>query len=255
MALKFAIHFVVISILFIPQLSLSDVAFLTGGRQITADKIWIENGNVICLLDENRISLNAEDVLKIEQKEVVNTEESGFHFDIWQSGMNIEEILAVARRHDIPLHKDGIISINNKFNPATSSKYAKTATNYYYKTKILGRYAKVDLFLTPSSKRLHTLSINWHGMANNNNRIGFEEEITETLSAKYGSPKRRYGQLLKKVKIWSPSPSVTIELQMTSGNFIAIYKDNEMLEIQTAEKQLRNDQIKQNYQKVDSGKF
>ena len=210
MVLKFVIFFEVISLFFIPQLSLSDVAFLTNGKQITADKIWTENGKVICLLDGNTISLNSKDVLRIEQKEVGNTEKrGGFQFDVWQSGMNIGEILTVARKHDIPLHRDGIISINKKFNSITSTKYAKTATQYYYKTKLLGKYAKVDLFLTPSSKRLHTLSINWHGMANKNNRDGFEEEITETMSAKYGSPQKRYGQLLGKTKAWSRMVTLT----------------------------------------------
>ncbi len=256
MLLKIAIFFGVIYSIFIPQPSFSDVAFLTNGRQITADKIWRENSKVICSLDGSTISFNSNDVLRIEQKEVGNTEKNGgYHFDVWRSGMNIGEILAVARSHDIPLHKDGIISINKKFNPATSSKYAKTATHYYYKTKLLGKYAKVDLFLIPSSKRLHTLSIDWHGMANKNNRAGFEEEITETLSAKYGSPGKRYGQLLGKAKTWSPSPRIAIELQMTSGNFIAIYKDIEILELNRTENQRRNDEIKQNYQKVDSGKF
>jgi len=33
--------------------------------------------------------------------------------------MDIEEILSTARFHDIPLHKNGIISINKKFNPLT----------------------------------------------------------------------------------------------------------------------------------------
>jgi hypothetical protein len=256
MVLKILIYFEVIFFFIFPQLSLSDVAFLKNGRQITADKIWIENGKVICAFDENTISLDQEDVLRIEQQEVGNIEEKeGFHFDGWQSGMNIGEILAVAKRHDIPLHKDGIISINKKFNPVTSSKYAKTATQYYYNTKLLGKYAKVDLFLTPYSKRLHTLSINWHGMANKNNRAGFEEELIETLSEKYGSPGKRYDQPLVKTKTWSPSPWIEIELQMTSGNFTAIYKDKEMLKLKKAEDQRRNEDRKEKYQKVDHGKF
>lgn len=254
--LKIVIFFEVISICFMPQLSLSDVAFLTNGTQIKANKIWEENGKVICSLDGNTISLDSKDVLKIEQKDVGTTEnDGGFHFDVWQSGIDIEEILAITRRNDIPLHKDGIISINKKFNPSISSKYAKTATHYYYKAKLLGKHARVDLLLTPSSKRLHTLSINWHGMANKNNRAGFEEEITETLSAKYGSSENRYGQLLGKTKSWSPSPRIQIDLQTTSGNFIVIYKDSAMLELEKTEKQKTHDEIKRNYQKVDSAKF
>lgn len=253
--LKLFIFFEIIVIFLIPHVSVSDVAFLTGGRQIIADKIWIENDKVVCSLDGNKISFNSKDVLKIEQKKIGNVEKNGFHFDAWQSGMDIGEILTVARRKDIPLHKDGLISINKKFNPATSSKYAKTATHYYYKTKILGRHATVNLLLTPESKRLHTLSIHWHGMANKNNRTGFEEELTETLSAKYGTPKKRYGQLLGKAKTWSPSPWIAIELQMTHDNFIVSYKDIEMLELQQTENERRNDVIKQNYQKTDSGKF
>jgi hypothetical protein len=195
-------------------------------------------------------------VSKIEQKkDRVKTKDSGFYFDVWKSGMDIEESISAARFHDIPLHKNGIISINKKFNPLMSSKYAKTATHYYYKTKLLGKYARVDLFLTPSSKKLYTLSIDWHGMANKNNRAGFEKEITEMLSPKYGSPKKQIPQIFGQTKTWVPSSNVTINLKMTSGNYILTYEDSKMLRLKQDEQNQIKTKIKLKYHDVDSAKF
>ena len=114
----------------------------------------------------------------------------GFDFDIWQSGMDIEQILLIAETHHIPLLRSGLISGNKKFNPKASRKYAKTATHYYYKTQLLGRHANVDLRLTPTSKRLHTLSIKWHGMVTKD-RSEFEDEIKQVINDKYGDHKRK----------------------------------------------------------------
>ena len=254
--LKIILIVQLIAVSLIPQFSFSDVAFLKNGKIITANKIWEQNGKVICSINGNTITLNSEDVSKIEQKkDGVKAKDGAFHFDIWKSGMDIEEILSAARFHDIPLHKNGIISINKKFNPLMCSKYAKTATHYYYKIKLLGKYAKVDLFLTPSSKKLHTLSINWHGMANKNNRAGFEEEITELLSPKYGTPKKQIPQLFGQTKTWVPSSRITIGLKMTSGNYILTYQDTAMLQLNQTEQKQRKTDIKQQYQSVDSLKF
>jgi hypothetical protein len=256
MSFKIILIWEIITIFFFPQFSCSDVAVLTNGKKITANKIWQENGKVVCSINGNTLTLNSEDVSKIIKKtDRVKTKNGGFHFDVWESAMDIEEIISTARFHDIPLHKNGIISINKKFNPLVSSKYAKTATHYYYKTKLLGKYARVDLFLTPSSKKLHTLSINWHGMANKNNRSGFEKEITEMLSQKYGSPKNHTRQIFGKTKTWTPSNRTKIDLEMTSGNYILVYKDNALMQLnQTEKKQIRSEE-KMQYQSVDSSKL
>ena len=245
-----------IAVFIAPQLSYSDVAYLKNGKKITANKIWEKNGKIICSTNGNTISLSSADVLKVVQKkDRAKTKSGGFDFDVWKSGMDIEEILTTSRFHDIPLHKDGLISINKRFNPLVSSKYAKTATHYYYKTKLLGKYARVDLFLTPSSKRLHTLSIHWYGMNNKNNRDGFEKEITEMLSPKYGSPKKQIFQLFGQTKTWTPSPEVAIDLKMTSGNYILTYKDTAIIQLsQTEQKQIKTNK-KIQYQGVDRQKF
>lgn len=245
----------VVFIFFIPQFSLSDIAYSKNGRHILADKIWTENGKVICLSKGNMLSFSSEEVLKIELKEINIPEERGFRFDVWHSGMGIREILAVAKRNDIPLHKEGLYTTNKRYNPVTSSKYAKTATRYYYLTNLLGKKATVKLSLTPSSKRLHTLSIYWF-VSNPTDRIDFEKEITDTLSAKYGPPKKRTDLMIfGKTKTWVPSSEIEIELQETVGNFSATYKDIEALALLKTEIQQTKDRMKQNYQPVDIGKF
>lgn len=65
--------------------------------------------------------------------------------------------MAIARDKDIPILKDGIISVNKHFDPNVM-KYVDTEHEFYYQADLLGEHAKVYLIFTPESKFLSTIT-------------------------------------------------------------------------------------------------
>ena len=234
----------------------ADVISLKNGRDVTVSETWEKNGKTYCSINGETISFDSENVLFIKKtkKKQQKTSQSGFKFDIWHSGITIHEILRIAEDYDIPLHRDGLISINKKFNPAMSSKYADSATKYYYKTKLLGKYGTVELFLTPSSKKLHKLSIRWNSTGKND-RVEFQHEVMNTLKRKYGSPSKYKNEILSRKYYWNPTQHMGIELISTSGGLTLVYQDFDMSKL--CIKEIKADKAfkKAQYQKADINKF
>ena len=79
--------------------------------------------------------------------QIVTTLADAFQFDTWTSGMSIREAMAIARDKDIPLVKEGLISISKRFHPDASVKYVDSAHNFYYIIKGTGYFSlrSVDL--------------------------------------------------------------------------------------------------------------
>jgi len=235
--------------------SFADIISLKNGRDVTANETWEKNGKTFCSINGEIISFNSKDVLFVKRiKKKQRSSQNGFKFDVWQSGINIQEILTIAKDYDIPLHRNGLISINKKFNPAMSSKYADTATQYYYKTKLLGKHGTVELFLTPSSKRLHKLSIRWNN-AGRQDRIEFQNEVMDAVKRKYGLPKKYKKEILGQKYYWSPTQHMIIELASTSGGISLVYQDVGMSKLLMKEKKVKKNFKKAQYQKTDMSKF
>jgi len=38
-------------------------------------------------------------------------------FDIWETGMSIQEVVGLARKHDLPIAREGLIPGSKKFDP------------------------------------------------------------------------------------------------------------------------------------------
>jgi hypothetical protein len=54
----------------------------------------------------------------------------------------------------------------------------------------MGRWAKVKLNFTPTSKQLSKIKVHWSGLTANN-RTQFKNKIEEMLIKKYSAPMRR----------------------------------------------------------------
>jgi hypothetical protein len=242
-------------LLLFTDFSFADAVFLKNGRKITANKIWRENDKVICAINGNTVSVKEEDVLKIEFDENPRGGKNhGFRFDVWQSAMDIEEILLTARSHDIPLVKEGLVSIIKNFNPDLSSKYAATATQYYYKTQLLGHPAAVNLFLTPTSKKLHSLSVRWE-VFGDSRRKDLEQDLKDMITSKYGRPKGNRIPIFGKITFWRPSQQIEIEYKEMVSGLTLTYKDNLMIQLQETESQKINNEKKTEYRTKDRNKF
>ncbi len=241
--------------IFLTQLAFADAIILSDGKRVSVNKVWREKGKVVGSINGSTIAFDRRDVLKIEREGDSDREkDGGFVFSFWNSTMTIEDILITSRRHDIPLHKYGLISINIKFNPVTSSKYARTATHYFYHTQLLGKHATVELFLTPTSKKLHTLLVRWSTLTMKG-RVEFEREISQIISEKYGAPKGGGKKIIGKNVLWQPSSRVNIEFEMMPGNFIVTYKDRLMMQLKKTEEQKTTNKKRAKYLQVDKEKF
>jgi hypothetical protein len=66
-----------------------------------------------------------------------------FQFDMWTSGISSREAMAMARNKNIPIIREGIVSINKHFDPNVSMKYIDTAHEFYYRANLLGETQKL----------------------------------------------------------------------------------------------------------------
>ncbi len=234
--------------------SIADTIRLNSGRTITSNKTWTKHGRVYCFLDGVSVSFDLKDVAYVKKTNPTKFTKNGFKFDIWKSGIDIYEILTIARNNNIPLHRDGLISTNKNFNTKVCSKYANSATKYYYNTKLLGKYCKVELFLTPQSKLLHSLSIRWNYTGSKDN-IELENEVKNIIINKYGKPEKLSTEIFGKTYHWSPKSHIAIESNFGSSGVSLLYKDKKTQRIGEQEKTIKNNQIKTQYQNTDVSKF
>lgn len=201
--------------------SIADTIRLNSDRTITSNKTWTKNG---------------------------------FKFDIWKSGIDIYDILAIARNNNMPLHRDGLISTNKNFNPKVCRKYANSATKYYYNTKLLGKYCKVEMFLTPKSKLLHSLLIRWN-YTGYKDKLELENEVKNIIINKYGRPGKLSTEIFGKTYHWSPKSHIAIESSFSASGISLLYKDKNIQRVGEQEKTIKKNQTKTQYQKTDVSKF
>ncbi|BCS96211.1 hypothetical protein DSLASN_18430 [Desulfoluna limicola] len=254
MKLKISIFICVIFASLNSSYSIADTIRLNSGRTITSNKTWTKNGRVYCFLDGVSVSFDLKDVAYVKKSNPTKFTKNGFKFDIWKSGIDIYEILTIARNNNIPLHRDGLISTNKNFNPKVCRKYANSATKYYYNTKLLGQYCKVELFLTPKSKLLHSLSIRWNNTGSKD-KLELEKEVKNIIMKKYGGPKKLSTEVFGKTYHWSPKPHINIESSFSASGGVLLYKDTKIQRIGEQEKAIKKNQIKAQYQKSDISKF
>ena len=162
--------------------------------------------------------------------------EGAFKFDKWLSGMSIDEAMKVAETHDVPLHRVGSISANKRFNPDVK-KSAGTATAFYYKENLLGRWSTVTLSFTPMSKLLWSVEINW-SEPGGSTKGEFRNEVESLLSEKYGKPRTRGKDLLFDTVSWEISKMSLVSMKAGFGNINLNYVDKS-LEAMKANEELR----------------
>ena len=175
-------------------------------------------------------------------------------FDVWTLGMDIGDVMRVAERNDIPLRKEGLIGINKHFHSSVR-KYAQSATQFYYDCELMGRWAKVKLNVTPTSKQLSKITLQWRGL-NANNRTQFKGEIEEMLIKKYSAPMHRLKENLSFVKTeWEVFKTGTVAMRSSSSTLIVEYSDKILANQETAEIRDIQGKKKERYQSKDSRVF
>jgi len=177
-----------------------------------------------------------------------------FVFDQWKSGMDIDTIYSIAKKSDIPLHKEGLISINKRYNSLMCEKYRDTASTYYYPVNLLGEFAKVNLLLTPIGKKLYRVSIVWNKRQQGRNSE-FTNDVKKTIELKYGTAKRLKGNIFADEFIWSVNDGTQITITSSHGDLSLIYEDKIMKDMLNKEQASIASQKKVKAHLTDESKF
>jgi hypothetical protein len=160
-------------------------------------------------------------------------------FDIWETGMSINEVVSLARQRDIPIASDGIVHGRKKFDPALLNKEFYKGSSLYYKTNILGRDSTVYLRLTGDSEFVREIEVRLFGISD---RELFTKEMLGILSKKYG----RYKELREtvfRIYEWRPDKSSRILMRAWGAEASITYTDlkiKEYLERERIEKEKKS---------------
>jgi hypothetical protein len=111
-----------------------------------------------------------------------------FEYDIWKSGMAMEEALKLAEINDIPvacLEFDKPLEKGQHHFRKELVKRAKKSRNLCYKQDLSGAVAVITLHFTPMSKQLSYVAIYWTDAG-----PAQQKEAILALSQKYGEPSK-----------------------------------------------------------------
>jgi len=221
----------------LPLISSADVIVFKDGRKMSVEKAWIEEGEVKAKVYGGIVGYPKASVARIEEEPPSpSLAEGAFKFDKWVSGMSIDEVMKMAETHDVPILKVGVVSGGTHFNPNVR-KYAKTATAFYYKDNLLGKWSTVTLSFSPVSKLLWSVGMNW-SVAGESATSEFRKDVESLLSEKYGKPTGRGKDLFYETMSWKISEISLVSMKVGAGSVNVSYVDRK-IEAMKANEELR----------------
>ena len=153
-----------------------------------------------------------------------------FEYDVWKSGISLNEAMEIAESNDIPLTDAKTMNPcqrrKDHFQP-DKIKLAQKSRNFFYKDSILGRTALITLHFTPMSKKLCNVCIIWDDADNTHNK-----EVVLMLIEKYGEP-LKYNPIKDP---FSLTPDIRLATPLSESQFFASDSQN-LITVQFAEKQ------------------
>ena len=238
----------------LPVVSVADVVVFKDGRKMHVENAWVEGDEIKAKVYGGVVGYPKGSVERIEKEQTsTRTTDNAFKFDKWVSGMSVDEVMKVAETHDIPLQRVGSVSANKRFNPNVK-KYAKTATAFYYKENLLGRWSTVTLSFTPVSKLLWSVDIKWSG-SGISTKGEFRNEVESLLSEKYGKPRARGKDLLFDTVSWEISKMSLVSMKAGFGSINLSYVDKKIEAMKTNEDLLLKEQAKKKSLLKDKSKY
>lgn len=148
-------------------------------------------------------------------------------FDMWETGMDINEIVSIARNHNIPISRTGIVHGYSKFDQKLLDDQFFKATVLEYRTRV-GEYgSRVFLKLSDQPKQLYEIEVGIYGIRH---RDEFLKEMLGVLRQKYGPYKERK-EIVFTYFEWKPDERSQITLRMSSGEAWVFYTDPKMKEV------------------------
>jgi len=153
--------------------------------------------------------------------------------------MSMNEVVGLARKHDIPIMRDGINAIRERFDPKFIDDKFYKASTIYYRTIISGQSSSVNLKLTDDPKFVYEIEVKLFGIKGGEL---FTKEMVGILSQKYGPYKERK-ELVFQVYEWRPDKFSQILMKVFGPEASIIYTDlriKELLGNQRREKERRS---------------
>ncbi len=136
-----------------------------------------------------------------------------FEYDVWKSGMEMEEVLKLAEINDIPVtcmeFDKPLVRGQHHFRTDLLRK-AKKSRNLCYKQNLSGSSALITLHFTPMSKQLSYVGIYWTSSG-----PAQQKEIILSLSEKYGEPLKYSPQK----DIFQSRPGIRLEDNISETQF------------------------------------
>jgi len=204
----------------------ADTIVLKDGRRIEAEQVWLEGEMVRYKKFGTIIGLSKGKVARvIRENPSVPQKAVDFGFDHWQLGMPIGEVMAVAERNDVPLHREGLVSSNKHFNPQMCRPYIDTHSRFEYRQPLLGYPAEVTLVFTPKSRCLAYIKVHLAPNLTASDPAPNDTVMT-MMREKYGQPRKLSRNLLQKNACqWRLSEQNTINL-VSGANWTDLVYEN-----------------------------
>lgn len=230
------VYVIVVFLMFaIPLFARADTLVLKSGRKIEASKCWYEGEIIKCEKFGQIIGFSQSEVDTVTLDKQAAVPVDGFLFDIWKSGITVTDAIDLAQDHDIPLHKAGLISVNEHFDPEMCRPYANTATAFEYMDQLLDRQAKIVLNFTPTSKKLYSIKIGWSG-PDISKKSEFRDQIEALLTKKYGKPVKIKEHYIFRTYYFKINKLSFVTMR-PGGNYVMLeYLDNRLVRLAEDEK-------------------
>jgi len=212
---------------FLPSSLVADTIVMKDGRQIEAEQIWREGEMVRYKKFGTLVGVPKEQVARVVRDSAsASAGVVDFGFDFWKLGMPISEVMTVAERNDVPLHREGLISVNKQFNPKMCRPYMESHSRFEYRQTLLGYPARVTLVFTPKSRRLSSIQV--HLFPNPSApELSSNNTVMAVMSEKYGPPRKLPRNIMQKNACqWRISKENSVNLVSGSNWTELIYQNN-----------------------------
>jgi len=181
---------------------------------------------------------------------IIATNANAFTFDVWESGMDVDTVMMVALKNDIPLRKSGYAAIDwEGFDKEYKVPYRKGATEYGYSVNLLGENARVKLFMTEKEKILMKIEISWAKGKE------VKEMMEKIILAKNPISSTKSYKMLGETTRYKINYKDEIELEYQLGILIAIYKDTVLMKKDRKTKKKKKQKTKNSVITKDASRF
>jgi hypothetical protein len=157
---------------------------------------------------------------------------SAVRFDMWETGIDINEVVAVARKHNIPIARSSVIHTYSGFEQKLIDDKFFKAPVLEYQTRIGELGSKIYLRLSDQPRQVYEIEVGIYGIKD---REQFLEEMLGILKQKYG-PYRERKEIVYYYFEWNPDKTSQITLRMSSGQASVFYTDPRMKQVVEAKK-------------------